>query len=179
MHARARAHTHTHTHTHTRTHTVNKTGQQNLQNLSTHYVSCYVDGWVFKAASHYGPIDGAVERVAGSVRHHAVGATVVAHDASHVSGATSRHSDVHRDPQRGETVVVVGEERNLEATVAAKEVSALAAGDRTHCSVDQVHSIVEHVDATISQLVLIFEVDAEKLPIHIYWLKVYVNHTFA
>ena len=90
-------------------------------------------------------------------------------------GACARLPVVEGDLQRFETVVVVGEERNLEATVATKEVSTLTVGYGTHAVVvHQLHSIVEHVDAIVRQLVFVLEVDAEQFAIMACMLKTYI-----
>ena len=111
-----------------------------------------------------GVVDGAVERVAKGSFHGRAGVAVVADDALFVP-AGSRSPVVESDHQRLEMVVVVGEERNLEATdVGTEEVSTLAAGFRAHGGVvDEFHAVVVHVYAIVRQSVLFLEVDAKQL----------------
>ena len=95
---------------------------------ATYSICCYNS--LFHAGVEHRALCRTIERVACGVRHCGFGVAVGADDALHVC-ACARLPIVEGDLQRFETVVVVGEERNLEATVAAKEVSTPAPGYRT------------------------------------------------
>ena len=109
------------------------------------------------------PGDEAEKQVASSSFHGPVAVSVVADDALFVP-AGSRSPVVVRDHQRLEMVVVVGEIRNLESTVVTEEVSPLAARYRVQVvAFDQCNGIVVHIDAFLSQLVLVNGVDTKQL----------------
>ena len=110
-----------------------------------------------------GALDGAEEQVASGSCHSRPGVAVVADGALFVP-AWSRSPVVESDYQSLEMVVIVWEERDLEATVDTEEVSTLAAGYRAQGAlVDEFHAVIVHVDAVVRQLVLVLEVDAKQL----------------
>ncbi|KAI0232178.1 hypothetical protein LSAT2_017478 [Lamellibrachia satsuma] len=91
---------------------------------------------LLNAAGYHGPVDGTVERVAGSFRHRVVWAQSLL-----ITHRTFPGPPPCTPSSRAGHVIVVGEERYLEV-VAVREVSTPAAGDRTRRSIVQVYSIV-------------------------------------
>jgi len=131
--------------------------------MCTYVHRVYICSGVLHADVDLGAVDGAEERVASGSCHGRPGVAVVAEDALFVA-ATSRSPVVESDHQPVVMVVVVGEKRNLEATVGTEEVATLAAGYRAQGVVlYQSHAVIVHVDAVVRQLVLVIEVDAKQL----------------
>ena len=85
---------------------------------------------------------------------------VVADECVALLTAAALVLEEERNTQRGHTVVVVGEEWNLEAA-AVEETTAVALG--TGPIGDYFDAVVEHVDAVVRQLVFVLEVDAKQL----------------